>query len=166
MPAAWSAPERVIAFGCGRGAADITAALARLEAGLAEAGCPPAACAAFLVVAEEMVANVAHHAWPAGVAPGVFAVSAAIGRRQDGITVRLSIEDDGIPFDPTTRPAPDTDAPVEQREIGGLGIHLVMRMTERQCYRRKGDRNRFSVFWRCAAPPAWLGGAGGVSGRD
>ena len=137
---------------CGRDAADIAALLAELETAVTDAGCPPGRGAGLLVVAEEMVTNVARYAWPDGVAPGVFTVSAGIRRRGNGVEVLLSTEDDGIPFDPTLREAPDTEAPIELRRIGGLGIHLVMQMTARHCYRREGGRNRFSVVWRCAAP--------------
>ena len=49
----------------------------RLEEALADAGCAPGGSAAFLVVAEEMVTNVARYAWPAGAVPGIFNVSAA-----------------------------------------------------------------------------------------
>ena len=143
--------QRRIESACGRGSADIAAVLARLEAALSEAGCPPPASAPFMVVAEEMVSNVARHAWPEDAAPGVFTVSAGIRRQPGGIEVVLATEDDGVPFDPTLRAAPDTDAALEDRPVGGLGIHLVMRMTDWQCYRREAGRNRFSVIWRC--PP-------------
>jgi serine/threonine-protein kinase RsbW len=109
---------------------------------------PPA-----LVVAEEMLTNVARHAWPKGVVPGVFALSAGIWRGREGLGVLISTEDDGIPFDPTLCEPPDTGASVEGRPVGGLGIHLVMRMTSWQRYRRRGGRNHFSVFWRSASPP-------------
>ncbi len=138
---------------CGRDGTEIAAVLHRLEDALAEAGCPPPRRAAFLVVAEEMVTNVARHAWPADEPAGVFTVSAAIRRGLAGIEVLLAVEDDGVPFDPTARPVPDTEAPIERRLVGGLGIHLVMQMTEWQCYRRDAGRNRFAVAWRCAVPP-------------
>lgn len=141
--------QRRIESPCGRGPTDIATVLARLEAALTEAGCPPPSSAAFLVVAEEMVTNVARYAWPEDAVPGVFTVSAGIRRQPGGIEVMLATEDDGIPFDPTLRAAPDTGAALEDRLIGGLGIHLVMRMTEWQCYRREAGRNRFSVVWRC-----------------
>jgi len=136
---------------CGREPAAIAAVLERIEAALAEEGCPPPRSAAFMVVAEEMVTNVARYAWPEHAMPGLFIVSAGISRRMDGIEVLLVTEDDGVPFDPTLRGTPHTDASVEERIVGGLGIHLVMRMTEWQCYRREAGRNRFSVIWRCAA---------------
>jgi serine/threonine-protein kinase RsbW len=138
---------------CGRDAADLVPVIAWLEAALAAAGCPPDRAASCLVVAEEMMTNVARHAWPEGVAPGIFTVAAGIRRGGAAVEVLLSTEDDGIPFDPTLSGTPDTGAPVELRAVGGLGIHLVMRMTAWQCYRREGGRNRFSVLWRCAAPP-------------
>ena len=100
-----------------------------------------------------MLTNVARYAWPAGALPGVFTASAEIRQREDGIEVAFATEDNGIPFDPTARPAPDTDAALDDRAVGGLGIHLVVQMTERQAYRRDGGRNRFSVLWRYGAPP-------------
>jgi anti-sigma regulatory factor (Ser/Thr protein kinase) len=36
-----------------------------------------------------------------------------------------TVIDDGRPFDPLTVPKPVIDTPLETREIGGLGIHLV-----------------------------------------
>lgn len=142
--------QRRIESPCGREPAAIAAVLARLEAVLSEEGCAPPSSAPFMVVAEEMVTNVARYAWPGDAVPGVFTVSAGIRRQPGGIEVLLATEDDGIPFDPTLRAAPDTDAAVEGRLVGGLGIHLVMRLTARQCYRREAGRNRFSVIWRCA----------------
>lgn len=144
---------RSLDLACARDDAAIAAVLTRLEEGLAGVGCPPGGSAAFLVVAEEMLTNVARYAWPAGAVPGIFNASALITRRDDGVEVELVTEDDGIPFDPTARPLPDTDASVEERAVGGLGIHLVMQMTERQRYSRDDGRNRFAVLWRHAAPP-------------
>jgi serine/threonine-protein kinase RsbW len=57
----------------------------------------------------------------------------------------LRLEDDGHPFDPLAAPAPDTDAPLEARSVGGLGIHLVRRMADAFTYRRAGNRNRLEL---------------------
>lgn len=66
------------------------------------------------------------------------------------ITVRLDwtpaivvirFEDDGAPFDPLKTPPPDLDCPAETRRIGGLGIHLIKKMTDDIHYRREGDKN-------------------------
>lgn len=55
------------------------------------------------------------------------------------ITIR--IEDDGIPFDPASREAPDTRCPVEKRPIGGLGIHLCRGLMDDIAYERHGAKN-------------------------
>ena len=41
-----------------------------------------------------------------------------------------TIIDDGRPFDPLTAPTPDTELPLEERQVGGLGIHLVRTMMD------------------------------------
>ncbi len=53
----------------------------------------------------------------------------------------LMIEDDGRPFDPTVVPTPDINKPIEEREIGGLGVHLVRSLMEELEYRREKGKN-------------------------
>jgi sigma-B regulation protein RsbU (phosphoserine phosphatase) len=57
----------------------------------------------------------------------------------DRLAVRIS--DDGHPFNPFGREAPDTALEVEEREIGGLGIHLVENLMDEATYTRRTDRN-------------------------
>ena len=42
----------------------------------------------------------------------------------------VTLTDDGVPFDPFGREAPDTTLSVEDRPIGGLGIHLVRQLVD------------------------------------
>jgi len=60
----------------------------------------------------------------------------------EGKSVALTVEDDGVPFNPLEAKPPDIHLPVEQREIGGLGIHLVQRVMDGIEYARDGDHNR------------------------
>jgi sigma-B regulation protein RsbU (phosphoserine phosphatase) len=55
--------------------------------------------------------------------------------------VRVVIEDDGRPFDPTAQAEADTSLPVAERPIGGLGIHFIRKTMDRFTYRRKDGRN-------------------------
>jgi sigma-B regulation protein RsbU (phosphoserine phosphatase) len=64
------------------------------------------------------------------------------------VTVSLSdgrlyatISDDGKPFNPFESAAPDTDLSVEDRPIGGLGVHLVRNVMDRVSYERRGANN-------------------------
>jgi len=53
----------------------------------------------------------------------------------------VTIADDGVPFNPFANFPPDTALPVEKREIGGLGIHLVRNVMDEVSYNRRTDRN-------------------------
>jgi len=52
-----------------------------------------------------------------------------------------TIRDDGVPFNPFGLGTPDTSAPMAEREIGGLGIHLVRSMMDEYLYERRINRN-------------------------
>jgi anti-sigma regulatory factor (Ser/Thr protein kinase) len=62
--------------------------------------------------------------------------------------VRLFFEDDGHEFNPLLRAEPDVNLPVEERGIGGLGIHLVRRFAQEMDYERRDGRNRLTVAIR------------------
>ena len=55
--------------------------------------------------------------------------------------VTVEVEDDGRAFDPSSTPAPRLDLPLEERPLGGLGVHLARRVTDAIEYRRQDDRN-------------------------
>jgi serine/threonine-protein kinase RsbW len=70
------------------------------------------------------------------------------------IRVRLDIDearcaaeliDNGRPFDPPAAPPPDVAEPLEEREPGGLGIHLLRTMADRIEYRRENGENRLRI---------------------
>ncbi|CAB1065333.1 Serine phosphatase RsbU, regulator of sigma subunit [Olavius sp. associated proteobacterium Delta 1] len=60
--------------------------------------------------------------------------------------LKVSMVDDGIPFNPLGIETPDTELSLEERKIGGLGIHLVRKMMDRVSYRRRIDKNVISVL--------------------
>ena len=53
----------------------------------------------------------------------------------------VTISDEGVPFNPFAGSPPDTGLSIEEREIGGLGIHLVRRMMDEVSYNRRTDCN-------------------------
>ena len=72
--------------------------------------------------------------------PGDGEVTVDVELRADRLCVTLT--DDGAPFDPLSMtPPPDTALPMEERQVGGLGIHLVRTMMDEVSYERRGDRN-------------------------
>ena len=56
-------------------------------------------------------------------------------------TMIIQIEDDGIPFNPLDFEKPDLQCPLGDREIGGLGIHLVRHYTKDCVYERRRNKN-------------------------
>ena len=59
--------------------------------------------------------------------------------------VIATVEDDGVPFDPRDAPLPDLDASLDERQAGGLGMHLVRSTMDGIDYRREGGRNVLTV---------------------
>jgi serine/threonine-protein kinase RsbW len=60
----------------------------------------------------------------------------------------LTFVDRARPFDPLTRPEPDVDLSVDEREVGGLGIHFIKKIMDRCEYERVGERNRLTLTKR------------------
>ena len=61
--------------------------------------------------------------------------------RLEGKTLVVAIVDDSAPFDPTEVREPDVDAPMDEREVGGLGLLLVNRTMDGVEYRRRSGCN-------------------------
>ena len=55
--------------------------------------------------------------------------------------IEMEFEDRGREFNPLEIAEPDLETPIEDRQLGGLGIHLVKNMVDLAEYRRDGDRN-------------------------
>jgi anti-sigma regulatory factor (Ser/Thr protein kinase) len=68
-------------------------------------------------------------------------------------TVTAEVEDDGQPFNPLAAPPPDTHAPLEERRVGGLGIHLVRKLMNSVDYDREGAKNRLTMKKHVAVEP-------------
>lgn len=128
---------------------DLVALVARMEEFLGDAGCPPGPLTQLLIVAEEVLTNVARNAWPAGADPGVFLLRIGVTPTEGRLSVTIEVEDDGTPFDPTALPPPDIDAALEDREVGGLGVHFMRAMTDSQAYLRSEGRNRLTLRKDC-----------------
>ncbi len=61
------------------------------------------------------------------------------------------VEDDGKPFNPLEAPEPDLDQPLEERKVGGLGIHLIRNMMDGMEYRRQNGKNLLVMKKRVSA---------------
>ncbi|MFL1461417.1 ATP-binding protein [Roseococcus sp. DSY-14] len=116
--------------------ASVTALQDALEAWAEDADIPNAAAMRLALVAEELAANVASHAAGASF----FRLEAT--PRPGGLDVAFT--DDGPAYDPLASAAPDTAAPLEERDPGGLGVHLVKQMTVGARHSREAGLNRLT----------------------
>ena len=57
----------------------------------------------------------------------------------------LTATDDGLPFDPLARAAPNLDADIAEREVGGLGIEIVRQLSQSCHYSYVDGRNILAV---------------------
>lgn len=129
---------------CDRAPEAVDSTLDAIEAHLLAAGASEPEALQMRLVAEEIVTNIARCAWPEGV-DAQFHVELAAEAVAAGLHVVLTTIDDGVAFDPTARTAPDIDAELDDRAIGGLGMFLVLEMTDAQHYERTNGENRFRV---------------------
>ena len=90
---------------------------------------------------EEAVTNVIVYAYPEGT-DGLVDIEAII--RKD--LIRFIISDSGQPFDPTQVEAVDINLPLEERPIGGLGIHLVRSIMDEVSYERVDGKNHLYLI--------------------
>jgi serine/threonine-protein kinase RsbW len=100
-----------------------------------------------LVILDELASNVIRHAWPEG---GSHRFSLAVAAKPVDRMVELSItlDDDGIAFDPTSA-RPPAPAPWHSGSApGGVGLQLVAAMSDGMTYSRSRGRNRVTVLKR------------------
>jgi serine/threonine-protein kinase RsbW len=109
----------------------LPALLDAIEIWLTDSGVPMEQVARMMIAFDELLSNIVNH--------GGGTIELRI-KLTDG-ALAATIADDGPPFDPLAREAPDTDLGIDERAIGGLGIHLVREMMDELVYARENGRN-------------------------
>jgi len=98
------------------------------------------AVADMLQAVEEAAANIVVHGYCGQ--PGDIEVEVSLEKAV--LAVRL--RDRATLFDPTSVPPPDLALPLEERRLGGLGIHLARHFTDSMTYRVTDDgRNELTL---------------------
>ena len=103
-------------------------------------GSDPKAVADMLQAVEEVAANIVVHGYRGQ--PGDIEVEVSLEKAV--LVIRL--RDRAILFDPTSVPPPDLTRPLEERRLGGLGVHLARHFTDSMTYRVTDDgRNELTL---------------------
>lgn len=104
---------------------------------------PPGMAVRVNLVIEEFGINVMNYGYDEGI--HTFDINLSY----DGDLLTIEIIDGGKPFNPLEdAPEPDTESPIEDRPIGGLGLFLVRTMTEDLQYRWEDSKNHSTMVMR------------------
>ena len=91
---------------------------------------------------EEALANVIMYAYPEGTEGDV-----KLSMKVEDNAIRMEIRDKGVPFNPLQQQEADLDVPLEERKIGGLGIHLIKEIMDSVAYEYHEGRNVLSMVF-------------------
>jgi len=92
----------------------------------------------FHLALEELLRNIIAHAYPDRTDHEI-----GVTIECDGMQLTVTIADDGIPFNPLNAKPPDLSHTLEDREVGGLGIHLARNVVETLAYAWVAGKNVF-----------------------
>jgi anti-sigma regulatory factor (Ser/Thr protein kinase) len=123
--------------------AEVPRTAERIEAFCSAREIPGRTVRRFNLALDEALTNIISYAFPDG---GRHAIEVLVEWHDGFLTA--TVTDDGMPFDPLAQPAPDIHAPLEQRKVGGLGIHLLRSLMDAADYRRADGRNRLTFRTR------------------
>lgn len=101
---------------------------------------------------EELIVNVAQYAYPESKEKKDSEKTLNIGCRwvnMDGEDLFcVWLRDWGIPFDPFRSVAtPNTDLNIEERQIGGLGVHFVKHLSSHYIYSDSEGSNTIELYF-------------------
>lgn len=108
---------------------------------LEELDCPLKSRMQLDIAIDELFGNIARYAYEGKEGEATVRL---VWCEKDG-TVELSFIDRGIPFDPLKQEEPDITLSAEEREIGGLGIHMVRKNMDGMEYEYEQGQNRLTI---------------------
>ena len=95
---------------------------------------------------EEIVVNVISYGYDDGEAHEILV---EISGENDFIIAE--VRDDARPFNPKEAAPVSLDIPFDEREPGGLGIHLVRHYADKMEYKREGGENILRMEWKISS---------------
>jgi len=96
----------------------------------------------FDLALEEAATNVIMYAYPEGE-KGTAELTLEMKNGQ----LHSVLTDSGVPFDPLQTPEVNLDVSLEERKIGGLGIHLIKEIMNEVSYEYKDGKNVLSMIY-------------------
>lgn len=91
-----------------------------------------------IIATEEIFSNIAQYAYQSD---GLVRIKTSMNDK----TYEIKFSDNGHPYNPLERTDPDITKSIDERDIGGLGIFLVKKMTDKAAYQRLNDQNVLTI---------------------
>lgn len=115
---------------------DLAPLVERLHTAVADFGLTERDLFCIDLVCDELITNTIKYGYSDG---DEHEIAVNLSVRPSEIVIEL--EDDGQPFNPLNSATPDTNLALQERPIGGLGVHLLREMMDRCEYRHVGGKN-------------------------
>lgn len=125
---------------------NLSCVLACVDEELETAGCSMKTQMQVDIAVEEMFVNIANYAYAPG--EGDADVCVETEETDGGKRIRITLADQGKPYDPLMQEAPDVSLPAEKRKIGGLGIFMARKNMDDMTYEYRDGRNILTMFKR------------------
>ena len=136
----------VMQFKISEGTEEIPRLAEEVETFLDEAGLDGAIAMSINLCLDELLTNTIHYGYESK--PSKYDIAVSLTVEDNDLTIE--IVDDAAPFDPTTESqAPDLESALEERRVGGLGIHLAKTLSDKMDYQLDAlGRNHLTILKR------------------
>ena len=118
---------------------NITVVTEFIDQQLENAGCPMEVQYLIDIAVDELFGNIAKYAYTDRIGKAI--VRTEISDKEALIT----FVDSGIPYNPLMREVPDLDLTIEERNPGGVGIHIVRKSMDDMKYEYTNNQNILTI---------------------
>lgn len=105
-----------------------------------EKGCPVSDALLMEMALEELFTNTANYGYPEKEGRVLILLESD----SENHAYQVTLADNGLPFNPLSRPVPPLGLSIEEMAIGGLGIHMVREFMDHTEYCHQSGCNVFS----------------------
>ena len=120
---------------------NIPAVTAWVDEQLEQLDCPMKAQMQIDIAIDELFSNIARYAYNPETGPATVRVEVV----EKPLAVVITFIDKGIPYDPLKQEDPNTKLPIEEREVGGLGIYMVKKTMDEIVYEYANAQNILKI---------------------
>lgn len=120
---------------------NLDALLGFIEKGAKELGIENQTLYKILISTDEILTNIISYAYPEKT--GDLKISYYPSKEREKLVIKIM--DWGFPFNPLPRKPDDLERGIDERKIGGLGIHMVRELVDEMTYKREGESNVFTM---------------------